>query len=89
MNTAIKLVKTNDGLIGVDIGTHSEVIWMAKVENVIHIVQQHYNRPNAYSQEKIAREVHLAIHTMNATNSNIAVFGIAGSFMYPTKSEEI
>ena len=85
----MRLIYTNDGLIGLDFDKSSSVIWCESVEQAVSLMHSNYHKlPDPPSKEAIRKDIAYAIDYMARTGDTIAEFGALGSFMYTTKEED-
>lgn len=85
----MKLIYTNDGLIGLDFDKDSDVIWCNNVEeatNLMYTNYQHMHEPP--TKQELEKDIRYAIDHCAKTGDTVAEFGIFGSFMYTTTEPE-
>jgi len=84
----MKLIKTNDGLIGWML--NGKMIWCATQQELISIGWHHVApRKDEAEYPEFVKDVAYAIDTMTAQNDDEAHFGVFGTFMYTTKSPDM
>lgn len=86
----MKLIKTDDGLIGLDFDKNCDVIWCDSVEQAIPIMKGNYNHlgDQGPTVEELEQDVRYALDHMAKNNHSIAEFGVFGSFMYTAEEED-
>ena len=88
----MKLIKTNDGMIGLDFDPKCDVIWVDSVEEALPIMFAQFRHMYTSSdgkavKEVIANDLTFALDHMAKNNHSIATFGICGSFMWSEKEK--
>ena len=82
----MKLIKTNDGLIGWMMD--GKMIWCDTRVELYSIGWAHVApRKDAEEYTEFCKDVDYAIDTMTAQNDDQAEFGVFGPFMYTTKNQ--
>lgn len=78
----MKLIKTNDGMIGLQI--NGRVIWCNTIQEATRIAFAHFQRMEV-TQEEMDKDITYALDYMAKTGDTIAEFGVFGTFMYSSK----
>lgn len=90
----MKLIYTNDGMIGLKYQPDSDVTWCSNKEEAISLAAGHYAKQfkNAFNlaeiKDEMRREIGYAIEDMSRKGHTIAEFGVFGSFMFSTTEPE-
>lgn len=83
----MKLIKTNDGLIGWML--NDKMIWCSTQQELISIGWAHVApRKDQGEYPEFCKDVQYAIDHMTQQNHDEAHFGVFGTFMYTTSQEE-
>ena len=82
----MKLIKTNDGLIGMK--TKDKIVWADSREHLDRIVFHHYAYNHGYTLADAEEEVSFALDAMAQSNHTLAEFGVLGSFIYSTTEQD-
>jgi hypothetical protein len=84
----MKIIVTNDGLIGLDIDKQSDVIWCHNQDEALAIMWSVFGPRQQFTKEEVAKDLAYGIDHCRKTGDDVIEFGCLGSFMYTTKSEE-
>lgn len=83
----MKLIYTNDGLIGLNI--NGKIIWAANIQEAVGIAFGHYSKlQDPPTKAELEHDITYAINHMRNTGDSIAEFGVFGTFMYTTTEPE-
>ena len=83
----IRLIKTNDGLMGMQ-PKDGNTIWADNQAHLEILVFHHYAYNSGYTKQDAASEVSMALDEMTKNNHTLAEFGVLGSFIYSTSEDE-
>ena len=85
----MKLIRTHDGMVGLDFDKASSPIWCTSIEQAVPIAKAAFNHlPYPPSLKEMDEEIRYAVDHMTKVNDTIADFGIFGSFLFSSKEEE-
>lgn len=81
----MKLIYTNDGLIGLTI--QGKTIWVNNQQEALAIMWSIFGKRNTFTKEEIQADLAYAINHCAKTGDDVIEFGVLGSFMYTTRTE--
>jgi hypothetical protein len=84
----MRIILTNDGLIGLDFDPKCDVIWCSNQAEALDLMWGHFGPRQQFTKEEIAKDLAYGIDHCAKTGDTIIEFGVLGSFMYTTKEEE-
>jgi hypothetical protein len=85
----MKLIYTNDGLIGLEFDKHSNVIWCHTIEEATNLMHANFQRMHEPpTKQEIEKDIRYAVDHMARTGDTIAEFGVFGTFMFTTTEPE-
>lgn len=87
----MRIIRTNDGLIGIQSTKDGEVKWCKDQDHVALMAYAHYRTKlghDAPALRSIEKDVDTAMASMTQTGDTVAEFGVLGSFMYTTTEVE-
>lgn len=84
----MKVIITNDGLIGLDVDKDCDVIWCNNQAEALNIMWSVFGPRQQFTKEEVAKDLAYGIDYCHKTGDDVIEFGCLGSFMYTTKSEE-
>jgi hypothetical protein len=82
----MKIILTNDGMIGLNID--GKVIWCNNQAEALDIMWSVFGKRNTFTKQNIAADLAYGIDHCAKTHDNIIEFGALGSFMYTTTEPE-
>lgn len=77
----MKLIRTHDGLVGIQFTSQGSIIWVDDYDQLIRITQAHFAKMEM-SHALMHGEISTALDHMLLLNHEVAQFGVFGSFMY-------
>ena len=84
----MRLIKTNDGMIGLDLDSKTEVIWPETRSMVYSIGWHSMYHKHRMPMDKWITEVDTTIDIMTSRGDDIAVMGDRGNLLWTTQSNE-
>jgi hypothetical protein len=87
----MRVIYTNDGLIGLDFDKHCDVIWCHNQEEAVNLMHANFSKlgPDAMpTKEELAKDLAYGINHCAKTQDTIIEFGVFGGFMYTTKEQD-
>ena len=87
----MRVIYTNDGLIGLDFDKACDVIWCNNQVEAVNLLFSNYARlgPDAApTKEELAKDLAYGINHCAKSGDDIIEFGTFGSFMYTTKDQD-
>ena len=87
----MRIIYTNDGMIGLDFDKQCDVIWCHTQAEAVNLLFANYAKlgPDAApTKAELAKDLAYGIDHCAKTQDTIIEFGTFGSFMYTTKEQD-
>lgn len=81
----MRVIYTNDGIIGLDFNKKANVIWCSQPE-ALEIMWSQFGKHNQFTKDHIAKDLAYGIDYCAKTGDDVMHFGCLGSFMFTTKT---
>lgn len=83
----MKIILTNDGLIGLDFDPKCDVIWCHNQEEALALMWSHFGPRQQFTKQEIASDLAYAIDHCAKVGHTLIEFGVLGSFLYTSKED--